>query len=223
MSASKNFRKFLQLALLAAVLVAALTAGYFYTKYQKLKNNPDLLSKEELSIIVTSIKKYMDLPDEEPTLATINDKSKLQTQEFFRKAENGDKILIYPKAKKAILYRPETNRVIEFAPLSIGNGSQVSTPSASKLVSVAIYNGSTLSGLTNEVEKNLADIKGISVVSKENAKKRNYPKTLVIDLSGNNDKLVTSLAEKLSAEIVLLPKDEKKPDADVLIIAASAK
>lgn len=105
------------------------TAGYFYKQYKDIKNNPNKISTDEVESITSSVGKFMDLPtDETPTLATVTDKDKLQDQDFFKKSENGDKILIYANAKKAILYRPSTGKVVEFAPLLIGDGGQETTP-----------------------------------------------------------------------------------------------
>lgn len=104
-------------------------AGYFYKQYKEIKDNPNKVSIDEINSLTTVINKFMDLPaDETPTLATVTDKEKLKDQDFFKKSENGDKILIYANAKKAILYRPSTQKVIEFAPLLIGNSDQNVTP-----------------------------------------------------------------------------------------------
>ncbi|MDD3002903.1 MAG: hypothetical protein PHS06_03480 [Candidatus Shapirobacteria bacterium] len=104
-------------------------AGYFYKQYNDIKKDPNKVSIDEIKSLTTVISKFMDLPaDETPTLATVTDKEKLKDQDFFKKSENGDKILIYANAKKAILYRPSTQKVIEFAPLLIGNSDQNATP-----------------------------------------------------------------------------------------------
>lgn len=64
----------------------------------------------------------MELPaGEQPTLATVADQEKLKGQDFFSHAQNGDKLLIYPKAKKAILYRPSTGKIIEVTNLTSGS------------------------------------------------------------------------------------------------------
>jgi len=104
-------------------------AGYFYKQYNDIKKDPNKVSTDEIKSLTNVISKFMDLPtDETPTLATVTDKEKLKDQDFFKKSENGDKILIYANAKKAILYRPSTQKVIEVAPLLIGSGSQTETP-----------------------------------------------------------------------------------------------
>ena len=116
--------------LIVIVVIGSLgVAGYFYNQYKEIKNNPNKISLDEINSLTTVIGKFMDLPmDETPTLATVTDKEKLKDQDFFKKSENGDKILIYANARKAILYRPSTQKVIEFAPLLIGNSGQDATP-----------------------------------------------------------------------------------------------
>lgn len=102
------------------------TAVYFYMGYKHLKENPQAAGQDEIAAVTNVIGKFMDLPEgEDPNMATILDKEKVKDQDFFKRAENGDKILIYVKAKKAILYRPSTKRVIEVAPLVIGEQAQV--------------------------------------------------------------------------------------------------
>lgn len=89
--------------------VAIASAYYFYQenqKFQALLKNPTEAAKEETKALVAQVGKLLELPQgEEPTLATITDKERLKDQPFFAKAENGDKILIYTQAGKAILYR----------------------------------------------------------------------------------------------------------------------
>lgn len=111
-------RKILLFGVLIIVIGLISFTSYYYHQYQQIRNNPDIITEKELESITTSINRFMDLPeDETPTLATITDKEELSDQQFFKKAEVGDKVLIYTKSLKAILYRPSSKRVIEFAPL----------------------------------------------------------------------------------------------------------
>lgn len=98
------------------------------TRYQnsqkevKRLSNPQEAAKLETEILVSRVSKIVELPKgEQPTVATVQDVSKLQNQAFFKNAQNGDKVLIFTEAKRAILFRPSTNKVIEIAPVNIGD------------------------------------------------------------------------------------------------------
>jgi len=95
--------------------------GYAHTRGQltqlSKKNAPQLEGQE----LVKDIGKNIQLPDETPTLATVNDVSKLKNQEFFKNAQNGDKVLIFSNAGRALLYRPSTHKVIEYSRVDLSN------------------------------------------------------------------------------------------------------
>ncbi len=94
-------------------LIALGLAGYFYYQYSHTK---EVMEAKEIADLTKKIGKVMDLPENEvPTLATVTNKEKLDDQAFFKKAENGDKILIYVDAGRAILYRPSTGKIIDTA------------------------------------------------------------------------------------------------------------
>ena len=102
-----------------AIALAAL-AFYFFNQYQAIKKNPNQANQAEVDRIVGLVGKLIDLPkDETPTLATVLDKDKLKDQPFFANTQNGDVILIYTKAKKAIVYRQKDNKLINVGPISI--------------------------------------------------------------------------------------------------------
>lgn len=113
------------------VVLASIPSVYFFRQYQKVQlklNNPTEASKQDTKETIAAVGKLILLPeDEEPTIATVTDATKLSGQPFFTNAQNGDKVIIYTKAKKAILYRVETNKIIDVAPVNIGNSA---TPSA---------------------------------------------------------------------------------------------
>ena len=95
---------------------------YFYRQVIDLKKDPQKFAAEEVALVVQQVGNLMVLPEgEEPTLATVTDLEKLQGQPFFVKAKVGDKVLLYAKAGKAILYDPVANQIVEVAPLNIGS------------------------------------------------------------------------------------------------------
>jgi len=121
---SKGIKYIVFTIILIAILGLSFSTFYYrseYKKAQSLVSNPQEIAKNEIAAIVSKISKSMDLPSEEPTLATVLEADKLREQPFFSKAENGDKVLIYTQAKKAILYRPSQNKIIDVSPLSLSN------------------------------------------------------------------------------------------------------
>lgn len=109
--------------------LALLATGFFGFKYLKTQSELKKLSQkpeDQSPQIINQVGKLVNLPaDETPTVATVTDKEKLKNQPFFTQAENGDSILIYLQAKKAILYRSSINKIIDIAPVN------TSSPSAS--------------------------------------------------------------------------------------------
>ena len=76
-----------------------------------------LTEADELTIVVS---KLMTLPtDEKPTVATITDIKKVAGQDFYKNAKDGDKVLIFTSNKKAIIYRPSENKIVDVGVVSI--------------------------------------------------------------------------------------------------------
>ena len=134
---SSNLNLKLILPAVAAVILLLAAGGYFYFQSQKPQSpQPGTeAAQEEVRKLVTEVGKLMELPvGENPTIATVTDVEKLQNQPFFQKAQNGDQVLIYQVAGKAILYRPSLKRIIDVAPLTTSTSSaQVASPSPSPL------------------------------------------------------------------------------------------
>lgn len=80
--------------------------------------------------LVAEVGSFFILPNEEAEIATITDVETLRkTEDFFDVAENGDKLLVYKKAKKVILYRPGEKKIVAVAPLLEDNSP---TPSQTR-------------------------------------------------------------------------------------------
>lgn len=124
-----DFKK-ITIVLFLLLLLSAGGLFYFYKMYSEVKSGTgsNVINKtqeekteEEIAEIVSKVGLLMILPqDEEPTLATVSAPEKLRDQAFFANAVVGDKVLIYAKSGKAILYSPSKNKIIEVSPINVG-------------------------------------------------------------------------------------------------------
>jgi hypothetical protein len=123
-----KIRKLLPILSIVFYLALAGAGYYYYRQATDLKKNPQkqqAVLQEEAKNLVAAVSRLIVLPsDEEPTIATVSDPEKLKDQPFFANAKAGYKVLIYSKAKKAILYDPESDKIVEVAPLNININPQ---------------------------------------------------------------------------------------------------
>lgn len=111
------------LVTLGALLIVALGASaFFFLKYVEASKDPKADQKKTLE----SIASVIALPNEEPTSFNIADKSKLSNQALAGRVENGDTLFVYAQAKKLIIYRPSTKKVVDL--LRIDSSAQVTPP-----------------------------------------------------------------------------------------------
>ena len=107
------------------VVIAAIPSFYFYHKNQLAEQrlrDPNTANQQVIDEVVKKVGRHIQLPTgEQPTLASVSDVSKVKGQPFFANAENGDKVLVYTQARKAILYRPSKDLIIEVAPLNVSS------------------------------------------------------------------------------------------------------
>lgn len=249
-------------AILFLLLATTSTAGYFFLKYKQavsLSSGTPLVMEREKQSTIAHVARLIDVPtDEDPMVTVITDVEKLKTQAFFAKAKNGDKVLIYAKARKAILYNPSANKILEVGPLlAPSQGPQVAgavdtdstrtqespanptpsprvsakpvtpTPTAvPATVTVILANGTGTSGATYIAQQQLEQYPQEYVIAqKKNAVKKDYEKTLIIDLTKTHDSAVQRLVQLLGGEAASLPAEEdgSLPKADVLIIIGKDK
>lgn len=230
---------------LSAVLVTGSlgAAAYFYTEYKKVTEVR--IPAVEVEALVASISEHFELPaGETPTLATVTDREKLSGQDFFAGAQNGDKVLLYQEGRKAILYRPSTGKIVNVAPINVGDpavepapaevaGTETASepaPAEEPLdpvipetpARVSLLNGTTKKGLTADFEKEevLSDAASYQVVAKENAARSDYETTVVVDLTNDQAARAKVLAEKLGVDVSSGAPDGEAapPDTDILVI-----
>ena len=88
------------------------------------------LQQQQNASILEEIASVYALPsDETPTIATVQDITKLTDQPFFEGAENGDILVVFDQSSQALLYRPSTKQLVKVGPISVGNETP-STPAA---------------------------------------------------------------------------------------------
>lgn len=112
-----------------SIVVIALVAlsGFLYWQNSNLKSdnakNGGTMSNDQIvSDTIKKVGKLYSLPkNDSPTVATVKDVSKLKSQAFFKDAKNGDRLLVYSKAKIAILYRDSENKIINIGPVQVGD------------------------------------------------------------------------------------------------------
>lgn len=223
------------------LLLAALAPTYYlyrqYKKSQELFGNQPLPSEQEVSQLVTAVGKLIELPSgETPTVATVADKTRLTDQPFFANSQNGDKVLIYATARKAILYRPSTGKIIEIAPVNIQQASesaQVQTnPSSTPAVAgaqsnqtfrLAIYNsqGADQTGL--QMEQTIKTSYPDAAVASRLQAVGSYESSFLVDISGSKKLLATEIADKLGVPLGGWPGGEATPAADFLLIVGTGQ
>lgn len=100
------------------LLLTSVLVGLVYGAYYLYKGDASGRGSEARAIL-EEVGKLVILPEgEEPSIATVTDLGPLRGQEFFKNAQIGDKLIIFSVSKKAILYRPTTNNIVEIAPIN---------------------------------------------------------------------------------------------------------
>jgi len=225
----------LPLGLLVIVVVLIAVSIYLFVQNQRLSAGNREVEKYKAEVGV-----LYELPNETPTLATVTDKEKLKSQQFFQHAENGDKVLIFPVAKKAMLYRPSVKKLIEVAPffatadalpeaqLTATSSTAAilpSSPAVLQQVTVTVLNGTSTTGLTKKLSPEIEKISpGLTVTKVDQAKKTPYVQTIVVDISGKHTESAKKIATSLGSQLLQnLPIGEQKPDTDILVILGQDK
>jgi hypothetical protein len=102
-----------------SVVVLAITAGFFFKENRDLKKDPNAVAQATSDRVIDKVGELYILPNKEkPTVAKIENKSKLEGQSFFLNARNGDYLLVYGDAKIALLYREEDNKLVNVGPVN---------------------------------------------------------------------------------------------------------
>jgi hypothetical protein len=102
------FKKIIPILLVIIFIGAVGYLGLHYYKTQRelseFQGSEQAVAIKEKNDLLKKVSKIALLPqDEDPTIATVTDAFRLRGQKFFSQAENDDKVIIFPKAQRAIL------------------------------------------------------------------------------------------------------------------------
>jgi len=134
----KSSPKKSNIGLLLLILIAVLATigfGLIFKKYIETKKQLEVATsaegqkaivQKEVDDLLGKVGKLIVLPqNEEPTIATITDVEALkQEQSFYTDARNGNRVIIYMQAKKAIIYDEENNILVNVGPIFLNEETE---------------------------------------------------------------------------------------------------
>lgn len=216
--------------------------GYAYWQWQQtqeLLKDPAKREQEEFKSTVAKIGSLIKLPtDETPTLATVSEADRLKNMTFFKDAQNGDKVLMYIKNRKAYLYRPADEILVEVATINVSDqananqqqpnvlgtqqNSTVRNNTSSSVASLTIRNGTQIPNLAATAREKLASSKNFEVTSTQDAARTDYAQSVVVVLNEEFEQQGKELAKLYKSEPVIVPpQGETVPNTDLLLILGS--
>lgn len=107
-----------------AVVVLSVLALLWYTLVYTSDSAQQARSLKEAEQLINEVGSLLLLPrDETPVVYIINDPELLKRQQpFFIDAEEGDVLLVYQRAVKAIIYSPERNIIVNVGGIATEDG-----------------------------------------------------------------------------------------------------
>lgn len=187
-----------------ALVIVVLAAGSLAFVLNSRK--PTVMTNDE---IVIKINKALHIEgDANPAILTVTNESEA-TQPFLDVAQNGDKVLLYYKAKQAVLFRPGDNEIIR-------KGSF--TPPNAKIF---IRDGTTDDNRINDTRSKLDSVKGIEIVSSDSSVKQDYKGVIIVSVTDRYDSKVKELETIFDTKVRRIPSGESFPDADIMLIVGN--
>jgi hypothetical protein len=210
---NKKSRKFL-ITVLAVVIIVAVVCVILWQSgmiatlklaYQLQKTQADDAK------VLAQLGEIIDLPaDVKPMMAVVNDAEVLKKDqpEFFAKAKNGDRVIVY--SDMAILYDAQANKIMHIGPVNFGQQALGTVP-------FALYNGSDSEDAVTAFEQKLTSTFKNAVVKVKDRASKVYDKTLVIDLKSDNKEIQT-IADALGGQVSALPVGEVAPQGVAVLV-----
>jgi hypothetical protein len=122
--------------LCVGLVVALCMITFLYVSERSQSNRERLHDAKNMSVgglditnddaVLQAVSELMILPaDQDPIIAMVADATRLQSEQaFYRGAENGDVLLVFPQSRQAIIYRPNSNKIVNAGPLIVDDNEQ---------------------------------------------------------------------------------------------------
>jgi len=109
------------LSILILIVIVLLAVAVFKKFYDpKGDDKANQLSDKQITSLVKKVSKLIDVPEEKPIVATIIKAEELiAEQKFYVGSKDGDYLIVFPTAKKALIYREKENRLINVGPIIV--------------------------------------------------------------------------------------------------------
>jgi hypothetical protein len=191
---------------IVGIILLVIVVGFLaYRLATDRQNNPDLSTD---ALIITVSRQANISGDPNPAILTVIDKEKTN-QPFLDESKNGDRVLLYYRAQKAVLYRPSDNKVIKVGAY---------TPPAAK---IQIRQGTTDEKRVTAATDLLKKVTNTEIKTRDDSAVKNYAETIVINVTNRYDKEVEAVAKALGTTPRTPPQNETIPDADILVIVGA--
>lgn len=105
-------------------VVVAIAAIFFAGQFFATQSNSKTADDATKDRILGKVESLYMVPEGTPTIALVQNKSQLNGQAFYSNVENGDYLVVYDQAKLALIYREAVNKLINVAPIAVGNPLQ---------------------------------------------------------------------------------------------------
>ena len=177
--------------------------------------------EDQAKRITERVSKLIDIPDETPSVAKVDDKTKLSDEVFFANAKNGDFVLIFKRAQKAVLYRESTNRIVNVGPVTIESKTATTAKpkaqeqSKPRIDVVAFENDSNQTKAKLETE--IGETADISQVDSA----EEFNDTIVLINNADLAELANQIAELTNGEVGAIPQGGQPSDADIVVYLRS--
>jgi len=104
-------------AVITFIIMLSLISSFLFFQYINLTSKENNTEQDNTTDIVAKVRGIAILPNEEPTIATVEDVESLRKESpsVYAQAENGDKILIF--SDKIYIYRESEDKIVTIVSL----------------------------------------------------------------------------------------------------------